>query len=162
MKIALATDHAGFEKLKELEYYLESLGHECHNFGPARYNPGDDYPDFVSVAARAVAKGEYQRGIVIGGDGEGETMTANRVKGVRCALYYGPAVPKSPVDVTGRTSHNPLEIVRLSRMHNDSNILSLAARFLTLQEMKEVVKLWLEVPFSDEERHKRRIAKLDK
>jgi len=162
MKIALATDHAGFEKLKELEFFLESLGYDCVNFGPKRYNPGDDYPDFVMTAAKAVALAECQKGIIMGGDGEGEMMAANRLKGVRCALYYGPAVPKSPVDVTGRVSHDPLEIIKLTRAHNDANMLSLAARFLSLTEMKHVIKLWLDTPFSDEQRHKRRIAKLDK
>ena len=162
MKIALAADHAGFEKLKGLGFYLESLGHQCQNFGPPSFKPGDDYPDFVLPAARAVSSGEYQKAIIMGGDGEGETMAANRIKGVRCALYYGPAVPKSPVDATSRVSHDPLEIVRLSRKHNDANVLSLAARFLSINEMKQVVKLWLETPFSDDERHTRRIAKLDK
>jgi len=162
MKIALATDHAGFEKLKELEYFLESQGHECQNFGPEKLNPKDDYPDFIIPAAKAVASGHFEKAIVLGGDGEGEAMAANKVKGIRCALYYGPAVPKSAVDAEGDVSHDPLEVVRLSRSHNDANILSLGARFLTIDEMKQVVKLWLDTPFSGEERHQRRIDKLNK
>ena len=161
MNIALATDHAGFEQLKELQIYLESEGHACKNFGPASLVPNDDYPDFIMPAAKAVASGECQMAIVLGGDGQGEAMAANRIKGVRCAVFYGPAVPRKVVDATGRISHDPYEIVRLSRLHNDANMLSLAARFVSLEDMKRVIKLWLETPFSQEERHRRRIAKLD-
>ncbi len=162
MKIALATDHAGFEQLKDLQLYLESLGHECENFGPTALNLGDDYPDFIFKAAKAVATSSYERGIILGASGEGEAMAANRLRGVRCAVFYGPAVARKVVDINGRVSHDPYEIVRLSRLHNDSNILSLAARFVTLEDMKQVVKLWLETDFSNEPRHVRRIEKLDK
>lgn len=162
MKIALATDHAGFEQLRDLQMYLETIGYECRNFGPTAFNPDDDYPDFIRPAAEAVASGEYEKGIVIGGSGQGEAITANKVAGIRCAVFYGPAVPRKTVDASGRTSHDPYEIVKLSRMHNNANVLSLAARFLTVEDMKNVVKLWLETPFSNEERHSRRIAKLDK
>jgi ribose 5-phosphate isomerase B len=88
-------------------------------------------------------------------------MAANRLKKVRCTVFYGPAVAKGTVDATGRVSHNPYEIIRLSREHNDANVLSLAARFLSLEDMKQVVKLWLETPFTNDERHLRRINKLD-
>lgn len=162
MKIALATDHAGFEQLKEIEYYLESLGHECRNFGPTKLNPNDDYPDFIIPGAKAVASGEYERGVIMGGSGEGEAIAANRILGVRCTVYYGPAVAKTAVDAEGHINHDPLEIVRLSRQHNDSNMISLAARFLNLEEMKQAVKLWLETPFGGEERNLQRIKKLDK
>ncbi len=161
MKIALATDHAGFEQLKVLQEFLEDLGHECNNFGPTTLNPSDDYPDYVAPAAEAVAKGDCQMGIIMGGSGQGEAMAANRVKGVRCALFYGPAIARQVVDAEGRTSHNPYEIIRLSRQHNDANVLSLAARFLSIEDMKHAAKLWLETPFSKEERHLRRIQKLD-
>jgi ribose 5-phosphate isomerase B len=161
MTIALSTDHTGLEQLRELQEYLEGLGHECKNFGPTNLTPDDDYPDFIFPAARAVADGQHERGIILGGSGQGEAMAANRVPGVRCAVFYGPAVPRKVVDVTGRISHDPYEIVRLSRIHNNANMLSLAARFVGLQDMKLVVKLWLETDFSDEERHKRRIDKLD-
>jgi ribose 5-phosphate isomerase B len=130
MTIALATDHAGFEQLKELQAYLESLGHECKNFGPKKLNPADDYPDFIGPAAKAVARGECQNGIILGGSGQGEAMAANKVRGVRCAVFYGSAVPKSVVDISGRISHDPYEIVRLTRLHNDANMLSLAASFV--------------------------------
>lgn len=160
MTIALATDHTGIEALKEIQDYLEDLGYSCHNFGPQSLDPNDDYNDFVTPAARAVASGECDKGIVMGGSGQGEAMSANRVAGVRCAVFYGPAVPRKVVDVSGRVSHDPYEIVRLSREHNDANMLSLAARFLSLEDMKMVIKLWLETDFSNDERHIRRIRKL--
>jgi ribose 5-phosphate isomerase B len=161
MTIALATDHAGFEQLKELQKWLESEGHSCRNYGPTQLNPDDDYPDFVFPAARAVAAGEFDKGIIFGRSGEGEAIAANRVKGVRCSVFYGPAVTRKVIDAQGHTSNNPYEIVKLSRQHNDANMLSLAASFVTLEDMKQVIKLWLETPFSDDERHKRRNAKLD-
>lgn len=161
MTIALASDHTGLEQLKELQVFLQSLGHECEWFGPKALNEDDDYPDFILPAAKAVAAGNCQAGIIIGGSGQGEAMAANRVKGVRCALFYGSAVPRKAVDVSGRISHDPYEIIRLSRQHNDANMLSLAARFVNLQEMKTVSKLWLETDYGDEQRHKRRIQKLD-
>jgi ribose 5-phosphate isomerase B len=86
---------------------------------------------------------------------------ANRIKGVRCAVFYGPSVAKMVVDSNGRTSHDPYEIVKLSRLHNDANMLSLAARFVSLEDMKKVIKLWLITDFEGEDRHTRRIKKLD-
>jgi len=161
MKIALASDHAGYAQIKELQSYLETHGHLCHYFGPAKLNPDDDYPDFIIPAAKAVADGVCQAGIVIGGDGEGEAMAANRLKGVRCALFYGSAVAKVAVDIEGDVSHDPLEVIKLTRQHNDANMLSLGGRFLSQKDMRQAVKLWLDTPFSGAERHKRRIAKLD-
>ena len=161
MKIALACDHTGLEQLAQIEKFLQELGHECLNFGPKKLDPDDDYPDFITPAAEAVASGECSRGIVLGGSGQGEAMAANRVAGVRCAVFYGPAVPRRAVDAQGHTSHDPYEIVRLSRLHNDANMLSIAARFVSVEEMKQVIKMWLLTPFSNEPRHERRIAKLD-
>jgi ribose 5-phosphate isomerase B len=162
MKIALATDHTGFEQVKDLEVYLESLGHECQNFGPTTLNISDDYPDFIFKAAEAVASGSCERGIILGGSGQGEAMAANRLKGVRCAVFYGPAVVGRIIDANGRVSSSPYEIVRLSREHNNSNMLSLAARFVSLTDMKQVIKLWLDTPFTEQSRHVRRIDKLDR
>ncbi|MDO8591625.1 MAG: RpiB/LacA/LacB family sugar-phosphate isomerase [bacterium] len=161
MTIALASDHAGFEQLKQLQDFLESIGHQCHNFGPVSLRPDDDYPDFVFVAAKAVASGGYERGIILGRSGQGEAMAANRIKGVRCVVFYGPAVARRVVDAHGKTSHDPYEIIKLSRQHNNSNMLSLAASFVSPEDIKNIVKLWLETPFSGEERHQRRINKLD-
>lgn len=161
MRIALATDHAGFEQLKQLKEYLTAEGHECVDYGPAEFNEADDYPDFIFPAARAVAGGECEAGIIMGGSGQGEAMAANRVKGVRCTLFYAPAIAKTAVDAEGNQSSDPYEILKLSRQHNHANVLSLSGRFLSLDEMKQSVKTWLETPYSDEERHARRVKKLD-
>jgi ribose 5-phosphate isomerase B len=144
MKIALATDHTGFEQLKELEEFLKSLGHSGQNFGPHDFNPDDDYPDFIRPAAEAVGRGEFERGVILGGSGQGEAMAANRVHGVRCAVFYGPVFPLRVIDAEGHESRDPYEIIRLSREHNNANLLSIAARFVTLDDMKQAVKLWLE------------------
>lgn len=162
MKIAISTDHAGFEDLKHLAEFLSSLGHECVNFGPEEYDAEDDYPDFIFPAAEAVASGECERGIIMGGSGQGEAIAANRVNGVRCALFYGPVTAKGAIDASGAQSSDPYEIVKLSRAHNDSNMLSLAARFLSREEMQQAIKIWLEAPGPDAERHTRRIKKLDR
>lgn len=161
MNIALATDHAGFEQLKELQSYLESLGHNCRNFGPQSLKPDDDYPDYVFPAARAVANGECDRGVIFGRSGEGEAIAANRFRGVRCGVFYGLAIARRVIDASNKTSHDPYAIVRLSRAHNDSNMLSLGVSFLSTDDIKNAVRLWLEVPFSGEARHVRRNAKLD-
>ncbi|QQS69579.1 RpiB/LacA/LacB family sugar-phosphate isomerase [Candidatus Saccharibacteria bacterium] len=161
MKIAITTDHAGFEALKELKTYLESLGHECIDYGPTVFDAEDDYPEFMFPAARAVAAGECERGVIMGGSGQGEAMAANRIAGIRAALFYGPVTAKVAVDAGGTLSDDPYEIVKLSRQHNDANVLSLSGRFLTLDEMKTALKLWLETPFSGAQRHARRIRKLD-
>jgi ribose 5-phosphate isomerase B len=161
MKIAVTTDHTGFEALQQLKRFLEVLGHECIDFGPKNLDESDDYPDFMFPAAQSVAKGECEVGVIIGGSGQGEAMAANRVKGARCTLFYGPATAKVAIDAEGNTSQDPYEILRLSRQHNHANMLSLAARFLTLDEMKQAVQIWLQTAYSNEERHTRRVQKLD-
>lgn len=161
MKIALSTDHAGFESLGKLQVFLESQGHECINFGPTQYAPDDDYPDFIAPAAKAVAAGECQFGIIFGGSGQGEAMAANRINGVRCGVYYGPAKAVGVVDADGHTATDEYEILRLNRQHNDANMLSLAGRFLTPEDVEHAVTIWLETPFSGLERHSRRINELD-
>lgn len=153
MKIALATDHAGFEKLKELKTYLESKGHECIDYGPKEYDAADDYPDFIFPAAKAVASGECKVGIIMGMSGQGEAMAANRIKGVRCGLYYG--------DSVAQDTEEKNMILKLNREHNDANMLSLGARFLSQAEIEKAVDIWLVTDFSGEERHERRVAKLD-
>ena len=126
--------------------FLRELGHDVEDKGAKTYEPLDDYPDFISSVAKAVAKDPESRGIILGGSGQGEAMCANRVKGARAAVYYGGAV----------------DIVVLSREHNNANILSLGARFIEIEEAKQVTRVWLKTPFSDDEKHARRIAKLDK
>lgn len=161
MKIAVSTDHAGFEQLKQLKTFLESQGHECVDFGPKKFDEADDYPDFIFPAARAVANGECEVGIIWGGSGQGEAMVANRVKGVRCAVYYGPRVAKSAINAEGTAAKDDLEILRLSRDHNNANMLSLAGRFLDDSDTQQAVTVWLEAPFTGAERHTRRIKKID-
>jgi ribose 5-phosphate isomerase B len=161
MKIAVTTDHAGFEALRELKIFLESLGHDIVDFGPQTFDANDDYPDFIFPAARAVANGECETGIIFGGSGQGEAMAANRIKGVRCALFYGPVKAKTAVDAEGNMSDDPYEILRLSRQHNHANVLSLSGRFLSPEEVKQAVEIWLATPYSDTERHVRRVKKLD-
>lgn len=160
MNIALTTDHAGYDALKQLQTWLEEQGHTCVNFGPTQLDPDDDYPDFMFPAAQAVSRGAFERGIIMGGSGQGEAMAANRFSNVRCALFYGLAVAKTAVDAEGHTNNDPYEIVRLSREHNDSNVLSLSGRFLTLEEMQTAIAIWLETPFSGVDRHARRVQKL--
>jgi ribose 5-phosphate isomerase B len=145
MKIYLGTDHAGYEMKEALKEFLGGLSHEVADLGALALEPGDDYPDFIGPVAVAVAREEGSMGIVLGGSGQGEAMCANRTKGVRTAVFYG----------------GPMEIVRLSREHNDANILSLGARFMTLEDAKTAVQTFIETQFSGEERHVRRIAKLD-
>lgn len=147
MKIYLGGDHAGYELKKTLIAFInDELKHETIDEGPHEYDENDDYPDFVSLVAKNVQAEDGSFGIVIGGSGQGEAMCANRFKGIRAAVYYG----------------GDLEIVKLSKEHNNANILSLGARFLNEEEVKEAVRLWLETKFSEDERHVRRIAKLDK
>jgi ribose 5-phosphate isomerase B len=164
MKVAVTTDHTGFSNgnpFEQLKIYLESLGYEVVDFGPTTLDMDDDYPDFMFPAAKAVASGECEVGIIMGGSGQGEAMAANRIKGARCAVYYGPAVAKAPIDAEGNLSADPYEILKLSRQHNHANILSLSTRFLSHEEIKQAVKIWLETTFSSEERHVRRVHKLD-
>jgi ribose 5-phosphate isomerase B len=161
MKIAISTDHAGFELLRQLEAFLVEQGHTCVDYGPKEFNPLDDYPDFIFPAAKAVASGECEMGVILGGSGQGEAMAANRIKGVRCAVYYG-GVHAAPVSgLEGEGGFGGQDIVRLSREHNDANMLSLGARFLSVDEAQQAVSSWLTTRFSSNERHKRRIEKLD-
>lgn len=161
MKIALSTDHAGFDQLKALEQFLVAKGYDCVNYGPKEFDAEDDYPDFIFPAAKAVANNECEYGIIMGGSGQGEAMAANRVKGVRCMVYYGPAKAVGAVDVSGNEPADDYEILRLSKQHNNANMISFAARFVSQDEIEKAVSIWLDEPFSEAERHERRIRKLD-
>lgn len=146
MKIIIGSDHAGLDLKSLLIGFLRASDYEVVDVGPEGYNGEDDYPDFINEVARQVQKDpENVRGIIIGGSGQGEAISANRFKGVRAALYYG----------------GDMKIVTLSREHNDSNILSFGARFVTQEEAREAISLWLTTPFSKEEKHARRIKKID-
>src|SRR5512141_321304 len=119
MKIAIGSDHAGFEYKERLRAYLAELGHEVKDFG-TRSNDPVDYPVFVRPVAEAVARGEFERGIVLGGSGNGEAIVANRVRGIRCSLCWN------------------AESARLARRHNDANALSLGQRMMTLESALEI------------------------
>lgn len=147
MKVYLATDHGGFELKEKIKESLVSGGYDVTDFGAETFDPEDDYPDFISKAAEAVSKNpDNDKAIIFGGSGQGEAIVANKYPGVRAAVYYG----------------NIEEMPKLTRQHNDSNILSLGARFLTPEEAIEAVKLFLDTPFSAEPRHIRRIKKIQK
>lgn len=149
--IHLGADHAGFELKEVLASYLQKLGYEVIDHGAHLYDEFDDYPDFVAPVGRAVSDSPSAvKGIVIGGSGQGEAMVANQFPNVRAVVFYG--------NKTFRGS----DIIKLSREHNDANVLSLGARFLTVAEAKDAVRLWLATPFSGEYRHIRRIKKMEK
>jgi ribose 5-phosphate isomerase B len=161
MKIFIGSDHAGFEFKAKLITHLTELGHEVEDKGAFTFDKDDDYPDFIFPTAEGVAQNEGSRGIVIGGSGFGEAMAANRVKGARALVFYGPMLPKGAVDVSGRESHDPYELIKLSRMHNDANIISFGMRFITEDEAKHAINVFLGTEFPGDERHIRRIKKLD-
>lgn len=146
MKIYIGTDHAGFELKEELKGFLGNMGCNVEDKGAYEFNEADDYPDFIWPVVKAVAedivKGLGTRGIVIGGSGQGEAIVANKVKGIRAAVVYDEYSAK------------------MSREHNDANIISLGNRTLDIDKAKALVKIWLETPFSKEERHIRRIEKI--
>lgn len=160
MKIYIGSDHAGYELKKTLVTYFAELGHEIEDKGPFEYNADDDYPDFIKPVAEAVAKDQGSFGVIMGGSGQGEAICANRVSGVRAALFYSEALPLESVDIKGGKSADPYEIIKLARVHNDANVLSLGARFLSEDQMKFAIELFLATKFEGEERHIRRIQKL--
>ncbi len=146
MKILLASDHAGFELKEKIKTYLVAEGFDIEDLGAHVFAKDDDYPEIMlPVAMRIVSDPVGVKAIIFGKSGNGEAMICNRLPGVRAAVYHG----------------KDLEVVRLSRLHNDANILSIGAGFMEDEEAKEAVRLWLSTPFSNEERHIRRIEKLD-
>jgi len=162
MKIFIGADHAGYELKEILKTYLSGLGmgYEVEDKGASSFNADDDYPDFIKLVAEAVGSNKESFGIILGGSGQGEAMYANRVAGVRAAVFYGASPAAGAVDIKGKASNDPFEIVKLSRAHNDANILSIGARFVSPDEAKFAVELFLNTKFSGEERHQRRINKL--
>ena len=141
MKIGIGSDHAGFRYKEKIERLLAALGHEVEDFGTHSEEPVD-YPLFIRPVAEAVARGKCERGIVLGGSGNGEAMAANRVRGVRCALCWS------------------VESARLARLHNDANMISLGERLLPEELALDIVRVWLDTPFEGG-RHVRRIRLLD-
>lgn len=143
MKVYLATDHAGFELKEKIKEFLTSEGHQVEDMGAFQNDPQDDYPDFISKAAERVSKDPNSKGIILGGSGQGEAIVANKYPNIRAVVFYGNE-----------------QMITPTRVHNDANILSLGARFLTPDEACSAVKLWLDTPFSQDERHVRRINKI--
>lgn len=141
MKIAIGSDHAGFAYKEKIKALLASLGHDVTDFG-TNSEESVDYPLFIRPVALAVARGEAERGVVLGGSGNGEAMCANRVKGVRCALCWN------------------IESARLARQHNDANVISIGQRMISEEDALEIVRVWLNTEFEGG-RHVRRIQMLD-
>ncbi len=158
--VYLATDHTGLEVKNKVKEFLTKAGYEVEDLGTYDYNKDDDYPDFISKAAEKVSNSIDNTAIVFGGSGQGEAMVANKYPNVRCALFYSPAVAVRAVDISGRESTDPYEILKLTREHNHANVLSIGIRFLKDEDILQAVKLWLETPFSNEERHARRVKKI--
>lgn len=159
MKLLIAADHAGFALKNALAEHLRTLGYDVEDLGAHELNPADDYPDYALVLAQKIAAEEGSRGILTCGTGEGEAMVANRVRGVRASVFYGPRKATAALNVEGEHSKDGYDIVRLARRHNDANVLAIGARFVAPGEADEAVRIFLETPFSDSPRHARRLAK---
>jgi ribose 5-phosphate isomerase B len=141
MNIAIGSDHAGYRYKELLKEQLAALGHVVQDFGTHSPEPCD-YPEFIRPVAEAVGRGEFDRGIVLGGSGNGEAIVANRVRGVRCALCWN------------------VESARLGRAHNDANVLSMGERMVSEADARAILETWLTTPF-DGGRHARRIGMID-
>lgn len=159
MKIFLAGDHAGFRLKTMLFEHLQLLGHEVEDLGPAELDPEDDYPDFVIPLAKVVAENPDSFGIICAGSGQGEAMCANRTRGIRAAVYYGKMEASGALDSEGARSEDGYDAVRLPRHHNNANVLSIGARFVSPMDAEEAVRVFLSTEFSNDERHARRLAK---
>jgi ribose 5-phosphate isomerase B len=158
MKVYLATDHTGLSTKDKVYKMLLALGYDVQDCGAFDYNENDDYPDFIGKAAAEVSKDPVNhRGIVFGGSGQGEAIAANKFKGVRCALFYTPALPKEAINIEGDKSTDPYAILKLTREHNDANMLSIGFRFVGEEDILEGIKIWLQTPGATAERHLRRI-----
>ena len=141
MKIGIGSDHAGFRYKEAIRAMLQEMGHTVMDFG-THSEETVDYPLFIRPVAEAVARGEFERGVVLGGSGNGEAIVANRLKGIRCAVCWNE------------------ESARLGRQHNDTNMISLGQRMMTLDMALKIVRIWLETPFEGG-RHQRRIELID-
>jgi len=144
MRLHIGSDHAGLELKNELLAHLVNNGHDVTDHGPYEYDALDDYPDFCIPAAQAVAKDAASLGIVIGGSGNGEQIAANKVKGIRAVLAWS------------------LETARLGKEHNNANVVSVGGRMHSIEECKAIIDAFIATPFSNDERHIRRINKIAK
>lgn len=142
MKIAIGSDHAGFKMKEDIKKLLRENGYEYHDFGAETLDPQDDYPQYSRNVAEAVASGEYDRGMLVCGTGIGMAMSANKVPGIRAAACYD------------------TDMAKVSRSHNNANVLALGGRLTASDLASDIVSVWLETPFSEEERHKRRLEKV--
>ena len=143
MKIHLATDHAGLELKNIIKEHLKENGHDVTDHGAHEYDALDDYPDFIFPCAKSVAADPESRGIILGGSGQGEAMTANRIKGVRAAVFY----------------NGPEEIVKLSREHNNANVIAFGGRMIGIETARDCLNIFLNTEFEGG-RHERRVDKL--
>jgi ribose 5-phosphate isomerase B len=160
MTIYFASDHAGFDLKNELLAFVrDDLRFEVHDCGAYTNDPTDDYPAFIATAARSVsrdvANGIESQAIILGASGQGEAIVANRFHGVRAVVYYGPTGQQK--DASGKE----LDMITSVRAHNNSNVLSIGAKFVSSDDAKHVVHAWLSTPFSNEERHARRVAQIE-
>ncbi len=145
MKIYLATDHAGFELKEGVKKWFKELGYQVQDEGAFEYDENDDYPDYIKIAAKQVASDpDDSRAIIFGGSGQGEAMVANRFPHVRAVVYAGDN-----------------RLLTLSRTHNNANVLAIGGRLFNLEETIEAIKRWMVIDFTGEERHVRRIEKID-
>jgi ribose 5-phosphate isomerase B len=157
--IFIAADHAGFRLKAALAEHLAILGHEVKDCGAYDLDPEDDYPDFMTKLAQSVAATPGACGVMCGGSGQGEAMCANRVPGVRAAVFYGPISAKEALDREGGFSEDGYDAVRLSRRHNNANVLSLGARFISAVEASEALNIFLNTEYTADPRHVRRLEK---
>jgi ribose 5-phosphate isomerase B len=141
LRIAIGSDHAGYRYKGIIVEMLRADGHDVTDMG-THSDEAVDYPLYIRPVAEAVARGEYDRGIVLGGSGNGEAIVANRVRGIRCTLCWN------------------VESAKLGRAHNDANVLSIGERMVSVDEMRAIVSTWLDTPF-DGGRHERRIREID-
>lgn len=160
MKIYLATDHAGFDLKGTVKAHLLEKGYTIEDCGAQTFDKNDDYPDIIAKAARKISQNPNDRAIIFGGSGQGEAIVANKFANVRAVVFYAPRIPPMAADAAGRVSEDPYEMLRLTREHNNANVLSLGARMLTEEEAREAVDVWLTTEFPNESRHARRIEKI--
>ena len=143
--IFLAADHAGFDMKDYIKIHLQKNGYQVEDCGAYKYNAEDNYPEFMLKAAKKVSSNKKSKGIIFGGSGQGEAIVANKVRGIRAAVY----------------NCKNLDLIRLSRTHNNANILSIGARFIGKEHALNAVKLWLSTDFSNEPRHKIRLKQIE-
>jgi ribose 5-phosphate isomerase B len=147
-KIYISCDHAGFEYKEKLKSWLERQSYSVEDLGPKTYDPKDDYPDYTFPLAEKVSKDKNSKGIIIAGSGIGEVIAANKVKNIRAVLFH--------------SKDNLKKFIETSIIHDNTNILSFGSRFVTLDQAKKGIKIWLNTKFKNEKRHKRRLEKISK